>query len=234
MPHTIHPENPTDHLIKAYCIWVNIGQMASVHTRGLQYGILVNDVEHVRMVLDRGADADADWSPLRSAIKCRLSHSTWSPGEPYSLEVIELLLERGAHADVEDLIKALMYGYVEIVRLLIAHGVDVFQQDEFGNTALQIIYPMCMHDIWLSGTDGCTPKQQAAAEKRRQIMQLIINEMDRVHAAHNNPRNLALAMGNHGRIGESSPLLDLDPGVVEMIGKYSAPAHRGKEYHSLQ
>jgi Ankyrin repeats (many copies) len=199
------------------------------HHNRLENAIRAWDVDMVGKLIDRGADVNAVWNPLDCAIRVSSAFGYgYGISRPCPLHVIELLLERGADVNMPEgywrytpLMQASVSGDVEIVNLLIANGADVFQRDHGGETALQLVYPMSLN-----------PRiSHILCEKRCQVVEILEAEMDRAWAVDNNPRNLALAMGNHDRIGESSPLLDLDPGVVEMISRFSAPDHRREGYH---
>jgi Ankyrin repeats (3 copies) len=205
-------------------MYVNVRQMA----RSLEYAIRNWDIPMAQMYLEVGGGVNAAWNPLCCAIDASVkmalgpNNVRTSPCEVY---MIEFLLQYGANADMPygpdgetPLMRASMFGAVEIVDLLISNGVNVFQRNAYGFTALQLVYPMSQIPDRLKW-------------KRCHVVEILEDEMDRAWAVDNNPRNLALAMGNHDRIGESSPLLDLDPGVVEMISRFSAPDHRREGYH---
>ena len=170
--------------------------------------------------------------PIQQAINYSIRVGTVSG--VYPLEGIKLLLESDVDTAVlydgmTPLIHAAIGGAVEIVHMLIASGADVFQTSgPRWSTALQILYPITQHDMWLS-PDTLSPQRRALAENRHRIVQILEEEMDRVCAVES--RNIAFAMGNHGRIGQSSPLIDLDPGVIDMIGLYLTPEHRREGYH---
>ena len=171
--------------------------------------------------------------PIQQAINYSIRVGTVSG--VYPLEGIKLLLESGVDTAVTydgmtPLIQAAISGAVNVVCLLIASGADVFQTSgPRCSTALQILFMITQqHDMWLS-PDTHSPQRRALAENRHRIVQILEEEMDRVCAVES--RNIAFAMGNHNRVGQSSPLIDLDPGVIDMIGLYLTPEHRREGYH---
>jgi hypothetical protein len=196
--------------------------------------IVSNNLERVKTLLDQGEDANACWyhrGPLGLAIDDSMKYKN-------PTQMVELLLEGGADINqryqdgrMTPLIHASMSGYVDIVNLLIGRGVDVFRRNYNDKTALQEVLFM-LNFRRPSPYIPDTPERRALAENHQRIVQILETEMDRAHAAYNNPRNLAFAMGNHCRIGELSRLASLDPGVIQMIAMHSLPRHRSAGYRS--
>jgi ankyrin repeat protein len=98
------------------------------------------DLERVRELLNDGADIEAETGEDETdeAAETALMQASW----PGRIEVVKLLLERGAKVDAQDedgdtsLMKAAYHGRLEVVRLLLEHGAAVNHRDDAGDTAL--------------------------------------------------------------------------------------------------
>uniref|UniRef100_A0A452H8D0 Ankyrin repeat, SAM and basic leucine zipper domain-containing protein 1 n=1 Tax=Gopherus agassizii TaxID=38772 RepID=A0A452H8D0_9SAUR len=104
----------------------------------LMYAASVANVELVRILLDRGANASFDkdqYTVLMAACTARAS-------EEQILKTVELLLSRNANPSVvcRKQMTPLMYaareGHCQVVALLVAYGSQINAQDENGYTAL--------------------------------------------------------------------------------------------------
>ncbi|XP_016052416.1 PREDICTED: ankyrin repeat, SAM and basic leucine zipper domain-containing protein 1 isoform X1 [Miniopterus natalensis] len=104
----------------------------------LMYAASVSNVELVRVLLDRGANASFDKDKQTILIT---ACSARGPEEQI-LKCVELLLSRNADPNVacRRLMTPIMYaardGHPQVVALLVAHGAEVNTQDENGYTAL--------------------------------------------------------------------------------------------------
>uniref|UniRef100_A0A8C5LD62 Ankyrin repeat, SAM and basic leucine zipper domain-containing protein 1 n=1 Tax=Jaculus jaculus TaxID=51337 RepID=A0A8C5LD62_JACJA len=104
----------------------------------LMYAASIANVELVRFLLDRGANASFDKDKLTVLITACSAHGS----EEQVLKCVELLLSRNADPNVacRRLMTPIMYaardGHTQVVALLVAHGAEVNAQDENGYTAL--------------------------------------------------------------------------------------------------
>uniref|UniRef100_A0A452FA63 Ankyrin repeat, SAM and basic leucine zipper domain-containing protein 1 n=3 Tax=Capra hircus TaxID=9925 RepID=A0A452FA63_CAPHI len=104
----------------------------------LMYAASVSNVELVRVLLDRGANASFDKDKQTVLITACSARGS----EEKILKCIELLLSRNADPNVacRRLMTPIMYaardGHPQVVALLVAHGAEVNTQDENGYTAL--------------------------------------------------------------------------------------------------
>ncbi|XP_050001876.1 ankyrin repeat, SAM and basic leucine zipper domain-containing protein 1 isoform X1 [Alexandromys fortis] len=104
----------------------------------LMYASSVANVEMVRFLLDRGANASFDKDKLTILITACSARGS----EEHVLKCVELLLSRNADPNVacRRLMTPIMYaardGHTQVVALLVAHGAEVNAQDENGYTAL--------------------------------------------------------------------------------------------------
>lgn len=183
--------------------------------------ISINDVDRVKFLIESGEDVNSDWGPLGIAI-------AFSKRFGNTTQIVELLIEGGLDVHMtydrayipSPFIYACLHGCVDICQLLIRNGVDVFQRDGAGHTALHVVLSAIEDSNNIYAWD--TPRRLVLMENRRLVVQVLEKEMDRIYEVYNTERNLVLAMGNHFRIGELSRLSNLDPGVIEMISRYSS------------
>uniref|UniRef100_A0A8D1RFY5 Ankyrin repeat, SAM and basic leucine zipper domain-containing protein 1 n=1 Tax=Sus scrofa TaxID=9823 RepID=A0A8D1RFY5_PIG len=104
----------------------------------LMYAASVSNVELVRVLLDRGANASFDKDKQTILITACSARGS----EEQILKCVELLLSRNADPNVacRRLMTPIMYaardGHPQVVALLVAHGAEVNTQDENGYTAL--------------------------------------------------------------------------------------------------
>jgi hypothetical protein len=189
------------------------------------------DLEDVTRLLDAGADINESFNVYSQVSNplCFAIHTSMHMHSERGLPLIQLLLERNAntefrsgHTGCTPLIMAGILGSVGAVNLLIAHGANLFNHDQYGSTALQ-------RTFWLSMV------LIGPYERRRQVVQILKDEMDRAwfesSVVQDDSRNLAVAMGHHSRLGASSHLSNLDPGVLQMIAMYTEPDHWRREYY---
>ncbi|ELK13925.1 Ankyrin repeat, SAM and basic leucine zipper domain-containing protein 1 [Pteropus alecto] len=104
----------------------------------LMYAASVSNVELVRVLLDRGANASFDKDKQTILITACSARGS----EEQILKCVELLLSRNADPNVgcRRLMTPIMYaardGHPQVVAVLVAHGAEVNTQDENGYTAL--------------------------------------------------------------------------------------------------
>lgn len=101
----------------------------------LREAMLWNDVELTRTRLDEGADANTgEWTYDGPLLKIA--------GELGYLEIVDLLLDRGANIEATDdlgqrpLLSAAHYGRTDVVRRLLDHGADIDAVDWADHSAL--------------------------------------------------------------------------------------------------
>jgi ankyrin repeat protein len=147
----------------------------------LKHAIANDDETLVRTSLDRGEDVNAEWCPLWKAInhslRVGLTRSAICP-----TKIIELLVERGADIHLEregytPLAYASSCGSVEIVLLLIDNGVNLFQECEEGDTAVQMVSHLCECEIGFLDRPETCPLRRVLIEKRRLIELILKTEM---------------------------------------------------------
>jgi hypothetical protein len=180
--------------------------------------LFTNNIAQVERCLNAGQDVNATFNPLNFAIRASAScYFRGGYGTPCPLGVIELLLDR--NADMENsngnsgvmnlqmtpLLTAASSGSVDIVNLLIARGVNVCRRDAHGETALHVLETMC-------------EQQPEHKERFDDVVEILRNEMNRVWTEIEN-RNIALAMGQHNRLGALSRLSPIEVGVLQMIAR---------------
>uniref|UniRef100_A0A8C5YAK0 Ankyrin repeat, SAM and basic leucine zipper domain containing 1 n=1 Tax=Microcebus murinus TaxID=30608 RepID=A0A8C5YAK0_MICMU len=104
----------------------------------LMYAASIANVELVRVLLDRGANASFDKDKQTILITACSARGS----EEQILKCVELLLSRNADPNVacRRLMTPIMYaardGHPQVVAVLVAHGAEVNTQDENGYTAL--------------------------------------------------------------------------------------------------
>ncbi|XP_077194551.1 ankyrin repeat, SAM and basic leucine zipper domain-containing protein 1 isoform X2 [Paroedura picta] len=150
------------------------------------YAASVVNVELMRILLDRGANASFDkdqYTVLMAACTARAS-------EEQILKCVELLLSRNANpnASCRKKITPLMYaareGHSQLVALLAAHGSEVNAQDENGYTALtwaarqghkKVIFKLLElgADKSIQTKDGQTPGEVAKNNKHSELFSLL-------------------------------------------------------------
>ena len=120
----------------------------------------------VKLLLEKGADIHAkdssDSTPLHMRVGRRMResivfgaplHAVKEYKEEEYMEVVKLLLEKGANVNVQDihgrtpLYWAAQNGYTEIVKLLLEKGADVNARDNDGNTPLHWAVGACDLEI---------------------------------------------------------------------------------------
>jgi hypothetical protein len=193
--------------------------------RSFKDALTTHNAREVEEHLIDGADVNASYNPLCLAIRYRLFNSYEIPTP---LRVIELLLDYNADinaprwvhvnhilAERTPLMTASSGGAVDIVNLLVARGVDVLQCNGDNKTALDVVYELYLQ--YVGNQEGRLQKG------RRQVITILINEMDRVNNETHTQRNLALFMGQHPRLGKQSRLTYLEPEVLTMVAQYTHP-----------
>ncbi|KAM8972067.1 ankyrin repeat, SAM and basic leucine zipper domain-containing protein 1 [Pelodytes ibericus] len=104
----------------------------------LMYASSVANLEMVRLLLDRGANASFD----RDKFTVLMSACTAHASEDKIVKCVELLLSRNADPNVAcrkqmtPVMFAAKEGHSQVVALLVAHGADINAQDENGYTGL--------------------------------------------------------------------------------------------------
>ncbi|XP_054843757.1 ankyrin repeat, SAM and basic leucine zipper domain-containing protein 1 [Eublepharis macularius] len=152
----------------------------------LMYAASVVNVELMRILLDRGANASFDkdqYTVLMAACTARAS-------EEQILRGVELLLSRNANPNAACRKKntALMYaareGHPQVVTLLVAHGSQVNVQDENGYTALtwaarqghkKVVFKLLElgADKSIQTKDGQTPGEVAKNNRHSELFSLL-------------------------------------------------------------
>uniref|UniRef100_A0A8C8RK80 Ankyrin repeat, SAM and basic leucine zipper domain-containing protein 1 n=1 Tax=Pelusios castaneus TaxID=367368 RepID=A0A8C8RK80_9SAUR len=174
------------------CEYLNILTGVNIESRfqfgwtPLMYAASVANVELVRILLDRGANASFDkdqHTVLMAACTARAS-------EEQILKSVELLLSRNANPNVtcRKKMTPLMYaareGHPQVVALLVAYGSQINAQDENGYTALTwasrqghkyVVFKLLElgADKTLQTTDGKTPADIAKSSKHSELFSFL-------------------------------------------------------------
>ncbi|MFW6119259.1 MAG: ankyrin repeat domain-containing protein [Planctomycetota bacterium] len=136
-----------------------LAKVAEVPTPPLLEAILSRDLQHVRRLIQRGADVNQrseSWTntPLISAIK-------WAPNADKSYEIAEALLEAGANPDARDAAGTSCLGWAarvdrpDLVGLLVEAGAQVNVSNRLGSTPLvaSVESPACVRVLLEAGAD---------------------------------------------------------------------------------
>jgi ankyrin repeat protein len=157
---------------KASCPWSGPGYNLSMASR---YG----NLNEVQKLLDEGADVN--WT---NECGCTALYYACFKGH---VEVVQLLLDRGAQMDIQDdsdgttsLMMAIQFGHVEVVKLLLDRGALIDIQNNWGGTALMFaICPFCGKtecvrlllekgaDMSIKDKDGKTAKDRAMEKEEK-------------------------------------------------------------------
>ncbi|KAJ6654086.1 hypothetical protein lerEdw1_007450 [Lerista edwardsae] len=152
----------------------------------LMYAASVVNVELMRILLDRGANASFDknqYTVLMAACAAQAS-------EEQILKCVELLLSRNANPNtacrkkMTPLMYAAREGYPQVVALLAAHGSQINAQDENGNTALtwaarqghkKVVFKLLAlgADKSIQTKDGQTPGEIAKNSKHSELFSFL-------------------------------------------------------------
>ncbi|XP_066220248.1 ankyrin repeat, SAM and basic leucine zipper domain-containing protein 1 [Saccopteryx leptura] len=152
----------------------------------LMYAASVSNVELIRVLLDRGANASFDKDKQTVLITACSARGS----EEQILKCVELLLSRNADPNVacRRLMTPLMYaardGYPQVAVLLVAHGARVNTQDENGYTALTWAARQGHKNVvlkllelgankMLQTKDGSTPSEIAKRNKHQEIFSML-------------------------------------------------------------
>uniref|UniRef100_A0A8C3YBV6 Ankyrin repeat, SAM and basic leucine zipper domain-containing protein 1 n=1 Tax=Catagonus wagneri TaxID=51154 RepID=A0A8C3YBV6_9CETA len=152
----------------------------------LMYAASVSNVELVRVLLDRGANASFDKDKQTILITACSARGSEEP----ILKCVELLLSRSADPNVacRRLMTPIMYaardGHPQVVALLVAHGAEVNTQDENGYTALTWAARQGHKNVvlkllelgankMLQTKDGKTPSEIAKRNKHLEIFNFL-------------------------------------------------------------
>uniref|UniRef100_K9IKL3 Ankyrin repeat, SAM and basic leucine zipper domain-containing protein 1 n=2 Tax=Desmodus rotundus TaxID=9430 RepID=K9IKL3_DESRO len=152
----------------------------------LMYAASVSNVELVRVLLDRGANANFDKEKQTILITACSARGS----EEQIVKCVELLLSRNADPNVacRRLMTPIMYaargGHPQVVALLVAHGAEVNTQDENGYTALtwaarqghkNVVLKLLElgADKMLQTKDGNIPSEIAKRNKHLEIFSLL-------------------------------------------------------------
>ncbi|XP_019598759.2 ankyrin repeat, SAM and basic leucine zipper domain-containing protein 1 [Rhinolophus sinicus] len=152
----------------------------------LMYAASVSNVELVRVLLDRGANASFDKDKQTILITACSARGS----EEQILKCVELLLSRNADPNVacRRLMTPIMYaardGHTQVVALLVAHGAEVNTQDENGYTALTWAARQGHKNVvlkllelgankMLQTKDGKTPSEIAKRNKHLEIFNFL-------------------------------------------------------------
>jgi ankyrin repeat protein len=150
------------------------------------------DLTQVQSLLSQGADVNAKgamgWTPLYMA----MGHA----------DVVKLLLEHGADANVKDfngtpnIVSAATLGHADVVQLLLAHGAEINAQDKMGLTALMmatmghadVVQILLEHgaDVNVKDTgSGSTALISAASTGHTDIVKVLLDHGADVNAKNN-------------------------------------------------
>ncbi|XP_059251627.1 ankyrin repeat, SAM and basic leucine zipper domain-containing protein 1 [Mustela nigripes] len=152
----------------------------------LMYAASVSNVDLVRVLLDRGANASFDKDKQTILITACSARGS----EEQILKCVELLLSRNADPNVacRRLMTPIMYaardGHPQVVALLVAHGAEVNSQDENGYTALTWAARQGHKNVvlkllelgankMLQTKDGKTPSEIAKRNKHLEIFNFL-------------------------------------------------------------
>ncbi|XP_027621719.1 ankyrin repeat, SAM and basic leucine zipper domain-containing protein 1 [Tupaia chinensis] len=152
----------------------------------LMYTASVANVELVRVLLDKGANASFDKDKQTILITACSARGS----EEQILKCVELLLSRNADPNVpcRRLMTPIMYaardGHPQVVALLVAHGAEINTQDENGYTALTWASRQGHKNVvlkllelgankMLQTKDGKTPSEIAKRNKHLEIFNLL-------------------------------------------------------------
>ncbi|XP_015271497.1 PREDICTED: ankyrin repeat, SAM and basic leucine zipper domain-containing protein 1 [Gekko japonicus] len=152
----------------------------------LMYAASVVNVELMRILLDRGANASFDKDQYTVLMAACTAHAS----EEQILKCVELLLSRNANpnAACRKKITPLMYaareGHCQVVALLAAHGSQVNAQDENGYTALtwaarqghkNVVFRLLElgADKSIQTKDGQTPGEVAKNNRHPELFSLL-------------------------------------------------------------
>ncbi|XP_062956155.1 ankyrin repeat, SAM and basic leucine zipper domain-containing protein 1 [Cynocephalus volans] len=152
----------------------------------LMYAASVANVELVRVLLNRGANASFNKDKLTILITACSARGT----EERILKCVELLLSRNADPNVacRRLMTPIMYaardGHPQVIALLVAHGAEVNTQDENGYTALTWAARQGHKNVvlkllelgankMLQTKDGKTPSEIAKRNKHLEIFNFL-------------------------------------------------------------
>ncbi|XP_007952694.1 ankyrin repeat, SAM and basic leucine zipper domain-containing protein 1 [Orycteropus afer afer] len=152
----------------------------------LMYATSVANIELVRVLLDRGANASFEKDKQTVLITACSARGS----QEQVLKCVELLLSRNADPNVacRRLMTPLMYaareGHPQVIALLVAHGAEVNTQDENGYTALTWAARQGHKNVvlkllelgankMLQTKDGKTPSEVANRNKHPEISSLL-------------------------------------------------------------
>ncbi|XP_019510307.1 PREDICTED: ankyrin repeat, SAM and basic leucine zipper domain-containing protein 1 [Hipposideros armiger] len=160
----------------------------------VSFRLSVSNVDLVRVLLDRGANASFDKDKQTVLITACSARGS----EERILKCVELLLSRNADPNVacRRLMTPIMYaardGHTQVVALLVAHGAEVNTQDENGYTALTWAARQGHKNVvlkllelgankMLQTKDGKTPSEIAKRNKHLEIysfLSLTLNPLE--------------------------------------------------------
>ena len=101
----------------------------------LHYAVFMNDLERVKLLIDKGADINKGCSKIEMSPLMLAVHIN-------SFEMVKLLLEHGADVNYRDLIDdtpicyAAIKGDLELVKFFVKKGSDIKTENNFGYTLL--------------------------------------------------------------------------------------------------
>ncbi|KAM7325447.1 hypothetical protein ACRRTK_015700 [Alexandromys fortis] len=152
----------------------------------LMYASSVANVEMVRFLLDRGANASFDKDKLTILITACSARGS----EEHVLKCVELLLSRNADPNVacRRLMTPIMYaardGHTQVVALLVAHGAEVNAQDENGYTerdiTLRHLLTMKKDELTKNGITSKDQQKILAALKELEVEEINFGKLPEV------------------------------------------------------